>query len=782
MLGVLAHQVGRNDIAVDLIAKAIAINGNVAAYHSNRALALRALGRLDEALGSLGAALRLQPDYPEAQLNSGAILRDIDRPDDALASYEAALHLKPDYAEAHSSRGAVLRILGRLDQAAASHRAAIVLKPDYAEAYCSRGNMLGDLGDIDGALASYIAALRIRPDYAEAHYNRGVAAHELGQLDAALASYNSALCLKPDNAEAYYSRGQALNDMGRLDDAVASCDAALRIAPSYAEAHFSRGNALKALGHLDDAVACYDAALRLKPGYHEACLNLGNALTDLGRFDEALASFDAALHLNPDFPEPYCNRGVTLHRLGRIHDALASYDAALCLKPDYAKAQSNRGQALQDLGRLEAALASHEIALRLKPDFPEAHSNRLMSLHYSGRATAEAILAAARAYGATFDQEDPARKFANAADGERRLRIGYVSGDFGRHPVGYFLARVLENHRRSEVEIFCYGSARRDDDLTARLRAAADHWRSIVGQSDDRAADQVRADGIDILVDLAGHTAYNRLPLFARRPAPVQASWLGYWGTTGLAAMDYVLSDEITVRRGEEAYFTERVLRLPVSRFCYDPPNYAPPPSRRGGTLTFGSFNNLAKVGPEAVALWAAVLRAVPDAKLLLKWKSLADQRLRDRLTADFGTAGVDADRLILRAASPHAEMLAEYGDVDIALDPFPFSGGLTSCEALWMGVPVVTLPGTAAPSRQTLGFLAALGLTGWAATDAADYVRIAAGLAADRAGLESIRATLRTRMAASRLCDGAVFTRDLENAFRTMWRNWCRQSRQDGQ
>jgi len=354
------------------------------------------------------------------------------------------------------------------------------------------------------------------------------------------------------------------------------------------------------------------------------------------------------------------------------------------------------------------------------------------------------------------------------ADPERRLRVGYVSGDFGRHPVGFFLRPVLANHDRAGFEITCYSTRLRSDALAETLKQSAANWREVGGMPDDALAAQIAADGIDILVDLSGHTAHNRLSLFARRAAPIQASWLGFWGTTGLAAMDYLLTDASTLPPGCESGFSETLLRLPGIRFCYGPPDDAPEPTWRNKPVTFGSFNNLAKVGPDAVRLWRQVLDAVPGSKLVLKWRTLADRGLCRRLRADFG------DRVDLRGASGHAAMLAEYADIDVALDPLPFSGGATSCEALWMGVPVVTLPGSGAASRQTLGFLRALGRTEWAAKSPEDYVRIAAGLAADRAALGQLRTSLRAEMAASPLCDGAAFTRELEQAYRAIWRKWC--------
>jgi predicted O-linked N-acetylglucosamine transferase (SPINDLY family) len=310
--------------------------------------------------------------------------------------------------------------------------------------------------------------------------------------------------------------------------------------------------------------------------------------------------------------------------------------------------------------------------------------------------------------------------------------------------------------------------------MTRRLQGAADYWRAIVGTADSDAAAMIMRDRIDILIDLSGHTGRNRLPLFALRPAPVQASWLGYYGTTGLDAMDYLLMDEAAVPPGEERDYSETVLRLPLGRFCYAPPDYAPapgePPSLQRGFVTFGSFNNLTKMGPQVVALWADVLRAAPASRLLLKWKSLDDAHVRRGIVAAFEAAGIASERLELRGFSPHPEMLAEYNEIDVALDPFPFGGGLTSCEALWMGIPVMTLPRDRPASRQTAGFLGLVGLGDCIASSPEDYVRLVVAMAADRDRLRELRRMLRLRMAASPLCDGALFTPTLEAAYRHMW------------
>jgi predicted O-linked N-acetylglucosamine transferase (SPINDLY family) len=358
------------------------------------------------------------------------------------------------------------------------------------------------------------------------------------------------------------------------------------------------------------------------------------------------------------------------------------------------------------------------------------------------------------------------------------LRVGFVSADFGVHPVGWFLLGLFSAFDPSRMELACYSARRVQDWMTTKLKAAAALWRPIIGLNDETLARQVRADGVDVLVDLSGHTAGNRLGVFALKPAPIQVSWLGYIHTTGLAQMDGILMDEASVPAGEERLFVERVLRLSGGRFCYTAPDYAPavrpPPALEKGFVTFGSFNNLTKATPEVIETWSRVLKGVPGSRLILKWKTFADQAERARFIEVFGDLGIDAGRLDLRGVSEHAAMLGEYGDIDIGLDPFPFSGGLTSCEALWMGLPIVTFPGTRPVSRQTLGFLRALGREEWVASDADDYVAKAVALARAPTVLADIRAAQRARMAASPLCDAKAHAAAFEAAIRGLWRNWC--------
>jgi len=813
LLGVIAHQVGRADVACELIGKAVAINGAAAAYRSNLANALKDTGRLDEAVAAYNAAIRIEPEFAEAYYNLGNALTEFERHYDAVGAYTAALRIKPDDAKAHYNLGNTLAKLGHLDDAIVAYRAAISCAPDFAEAYRNLGSALAALARFDDAIAAYEIAIRIKPDDAQAHatcanalerlgrledaiasyktairlkpddaemnVSLGNALNRAGALDAAVGAYNAAIGAKPDFAEAYYNLGVSLNGLGKSDDAVVAYNAAIRIKPDFAEAHSNLGILLKGLGCAEEALAAYKAAIRFKPDYAEARYNLGNALKELGRLEEASTAYSDAIRITPDYAEAYFNKGILLNDQGLIEEAVAAFDAAIRIKPDYAEAHTNLGVVVQSRGQHREAMACYERAIALRPQYWEAHSNLLMSQHYSPHENNQSMLAAAKRFAAAL----PARLQPLVADGtrdpERRLRVGLVSADLRTHPVGFFLEGLLACCDRTAFEIVCYANDSRADALTKRLRDNAAAWRSIVGIADPDAAAMIGRDRIDILVDLSGHSAKNRLPLFALRPAPVQASWLGYFGTTGLHEIDAILLDEASVPPDEEGAFVERVVRLPGSRFCYAPPDYAPevkaPPYLENGYVTFGSFNNLAKINEDVLGAWAAILNAAPSARLILKWKTLSSAVERDRLSASFAAVGGDIARLELRGASHHAKMLDEYGDIDVALDPFPFGGGLTSCEALWMGVPVLTMPETRIVSRQTFGFLAAIGLDGDFAVASLDaYTARGAAFAADPSALEGLRKGLRKRMKASPLCDAPSFARKMESAWRDLWRRWC--------
>jgi predicted O-linked N-acetylglucosamine transferase (SPINDLY family) len=588
-------------------------------------------------------------------------------------------------------------------------------------------------------------ALQADPQHVDSLHLLGVIAGYAGQPEASLALFDQALALSPDFASAHANRGVALLALGRREDGVASFRRAVEIDSQHINGWHGLGNALGAQNDMVGAEAAFRKVLTIHPGYYEARNNLGQALQRQGRMDEAIEAYREAASQAPE-------------------SALITY---------------NLGVATQLSGQPAEALPHYRRALELQPDYVKAHSNVLLTLNYLPGVSAEILLAEHRA----FDAQQTRRflpvqpSWLNDRDPERRLRIGYVSGDFHIHPVGNYLVGPLEQHDREAFEVFCYSNDSQEDHVTARIARATDHWRDISAMTDERAAGLVRHDKIDILVDLSGHTDKNRPLLFALKPAPVQVSWLGYPGTSGMSAIDYLVMDAVTMPP-DAAWAVEAVARLPNGRFCYSPPPYTPevsmPSARPNGVVHFGSFNNIGKIGPDVVRLWARVLDAVPGSRLILKWKELGQPKARKRLADAFAAAGVAADRLELREGSGHGAMFAEYADMDVALDPFPFGGGLTSSEALWMGVPVVTLPQDSVASRQTLAFLHGIGLDELAASSEDDYVRIAAALAADPERRAELRRTLRPRMAASPMNDPKAFAQGLDAAYRQMWRRWC--------
>jgi predicted O-linked N-acetylglucosamine transferase (SPINDLY family) len=597
-------------------------------------------------------------------------------------------------------------------------------------------------GELQQAATLYSKVLKSNPRHADANHLLGVIAYQLGQNQLAVDLIGTAIAVNKLDPAFHSNLGNALLNLGRLHDALAAYDTALRLNANYADAHNNRGNVLKALDRLDDAVDAYDTALHLKPNYVEAHNNQGSALFELTRFDHALAAFDHAIALDPN----------------------------------YADAHNNRGSTLRDMGRLDDALAAFDTALRIRPCYADAHSNKLLSLHYVAFDAGSDIAAQARAFGACVSHTNAFRSFANTAIPNRRLRIGYVSGDWRRHPVGYFMQSILRNHDPNAVEVFCYSNNLKDDDLTEYFESRADHWRSLRGLTDEAAATLIRADAIDILVDLSGHTGHNRLPLFAHRPAAVQISWLGYFGTTGLTTMDYVLADRFVVPIGEEHAYTEQVWRMPNSYLCFMPPDWDIPVQCRDvqAPITFGSFNNLTKLSSHTVRLWSQVLHRVPQSRLLLKTRQLADAAACQTVQQRFAQHGIQPHRLVLEGPALRADLLASYNRVDIALDPYPYGGGTTTAEALWMGTPVVTLQGSTWTGRVSESILSTVGLTDLVADSQDAYVELAVKLAGNGEWRAHLHATLRSCLESSPFCDGVGFTRQLEDAYRSMWKRWC--------
>ena len=777
-LGTALRDRGRLVEAIAAYHRAIALRPGFAEAYSNLGDALKDLGRIEEALGAYRQAIALNPNLSQTHNNLGCVLMDRGRLDEAIDAYHRAIVLSPGYAAAHSNLGSALTDQGRLDEAIAAYRRAIELQPDLAEAHNNLGCALKDRGRLDEAIDAYRRAIALRPDLPQTYNNLGCTLKDQGRMQEAIDAYRCAIQLKPDYAEAHDNLGTALRDRGRLAEAVAAYQRAIQLKPDHAKAHNNLGLALSDQGRLDAAIAAYRRAIALKPGDAAAHSNLGNALKDQGRLAEAIAAHRHAIALQPDLAATYSNLGCALTAQGRLEEAIAAFHRAIALEPDLAMAHDNLSRTLKDQGRIDEALACYRRAVELKPDFIKAASNLLFTLNLHPDYDARAILAEHRAWARRFAEPLAAsiRPHQNDPAPERSLRIGFVSPDFRDHPLGRLLLPLFAHHDRRQAQFVCYSDVRAADETTRRFQALAAEWHETANLDDPELAERIRGDGIDILVDLALHTAGNRLLVFARKPAPLQVTMLGMPGTTGLDTIDFRVTDVYFDPPGShDADYSERSIRLPHTFWCYQPPEDSPPvarlPAYKNGFVTFGCLNQLAKVSPHVLKLWVKILQSLPGSQLVLHAPAGAH---RDSVRALFADAGIAADRLGFDARVPLRDYLVRHHELDLCLDPFPYSGGLTTMDALWMGVPVITLAGRTAVGRSGVSILSNVGLTELIVETPEQYVACAVALAGDLDRLSELRGGLRQRMEASPLVDGKQYALDVEAAFRRIWRTWC--------
>ncbi len=740
------------------------------------ALAERDAGNLIEARALLERVVQSRPGFAAALGNLGMVCAEQGETPRAIEVYRRALQRDPGLVETHFNLANALRKSG--DRAGARVCVeALLRQTPLAAAHHLYGSLLLEDGEFDAAAREFEAAVARQPDFAACWHLLGRCHAARHRLPDAIACLHRACREQPDLAEAHNDLGNALKDFGRPAEAVVCYERALAADADLVEAWNNLGNSLAQLGRGAEALRCYRTALQRQPDFADAHLNLGNLFKQRGLVDDALFCFREALRCRPGMAQAHNNLGVVLTERGRHAEAIAALMQALTLQPDFAEAHNNLGNVYKNEGRLELAIASFGRAVELRPDYSGAHSNLLFTLAYVDGLSPARIFELHRDWGRRHAQGLARRDHANGRDPRRRLRIAYVSPDFRSHACAFFIEPLLRQHDRTQVEVHAYAEVAQPDAVTQRLQGLCEVWRSTVGLTDEQVAALIRADGIDVLIDLAGHTANGRLLALARKPAPVQVEYLGYPATTGIEAMDWRLTDAVAEPPGQsEAFYTERLFRLPHSLWCYQPfadmGEIGPSPAQGNGYVTFGSFNNYAKVGPRVVALWAQVMKAVPDARLVMI--TVPKGEAQEALWVRFEEAGVARERVLLHDRLARREYVALFAQVDVALDPFPCNGGTTTCDALWMGLPVVALRGGSFLSRASLSVLTASGLEGFAADDEAGYVELCRRLAADPATLTVLRAGLRDQLAASPLLDAACFTRDLEAAYRAMWAEWC--------
>ena len=635
-------------------------------------------------------------------------------------------------------------------------------------------------GRLMDAVAIYERVLALNPDHADALHLSGVAAHQTGHHEKAAGLIQKAIAISPHVAMFYYNLGAACHALGNSMEAIACYKKALSLKPDYAEAHSNMGNSYLNLGRIEEAIACHQQAIRLKPEFADAYNNLGTAFSRARRSKEALACFHKTLALNPSCFEVLHNIGNLHKDENRLSEAIIWYQKALAVNPAHPEVNNNIGSVLQSQGRIQEALSFYDIAIKQKPDFAAAHSNRLFALNNQHQENKDFLfhqhLAWDHQHGS--GKVSPADGYPFIRDSIEKIHIGYVSPDFREHSVACFIEPILKAHDRNRFSVTCYSDVPYPDEVTSRLKRLGWEWRDTSGIHDDALFDQIQADGIQVLVDLAGHTAGNRLTLFARKPAPVQVSYIGYPNTTGLRAMDYRITDPVADPPGwTDHLHTEKLIRVPEGFLCYQPlpdvPEVSDLPAIINSGITFASFNNRAKITDQVIHVWSDILNLIPGARLILKSMALGDIKTRLMLAKQFEDCRVDIGRIEMQGFVTRNNHLGMYRHVDVALDTFPYNGTTTTCEALWMGVPVISLQGEAHVGRVGASLLTRVGMDAFIAGSVDEYIQKAVFWSRNLAMLRSIRQSMRENMRASPLMDAGSLARSLERVYETIWADW---------
>lgn len=768
----------------------------------SQAMQLHQAGRLEQAEPLYRQVVTADSSHADALHLLGVLLHQRGQHEEAVAFIGRAIARKRLVPEMHSNLGEALRAMGRLDEAARCYRKALQLRPNMPVAMKNLGNVLRDVGPIEEAIQCCRTAVQWMPQDPECRVNLGLALQKAGQLEEAIAHLGAAVQMDARRREFWTSLGGALAKAARFEDAARCWGAAIQAHPQWFDAHLGLARALYSLSRLDESAAAFGRAAEIEPERGLALAEMAAVQCAMGQFEAAIATAQEALARESDCPEAHNSLGLGLMRMGHLQQAIDAFTEVIALRPLDLPGYANLGVALQSMGRTDEAVEAFTRAvergmgkltaggeavgdLRVSHAGVGAstvagiHSNLLLTMLYQEGGTQEAIFAEHRRFAQLHAARLAPMVHPRGTEGKPRLRIGYVSPDLRTHSVAYFLEGLLANHDGQQFEVVCYSDVRRADETTERLRGHAHQWRDIVALTDSEAAKCIAEDGVDVLVDLAGHTADNRMLMFARKPAPVQISYLGYQHTSGLDVMDWRMTDGFVDPPGvSDRFYTEKLLRLPRIFACYRPPDTAPPvaelPALAGGPFTFGWFGRLDKLTKAMLRVWGRILAQRPGARLLLVARGIQEPAIQQRLMEALRDAGGQEQQVEMRPEQAFEQYLVMHGEVDLALDVFPFNGHTTTCHGLWMGVPIVTLCGESYASRMGAGVQRWLGLEELAVRDEQQYVVRAVEWSSDLSRLAEVRRTLRERMRSSALMDGAGFAREVEAAYRHAWRAWC--------
>ncbi|XP_052172435.1 probable UDP-N-acetylglucosamine--peptide N-acetylglucosaminyltransferase SPINDLY [Diospyros lotus] len=773
-------------------------SGNVEA-HIGKGICLQMQNMGRPAFESFSEAIRLDPQNACALTHCGILYKDEGQLIEAAESYQKALKADPSYKPAAeclaivlTDLGTSLKLAGNTQEGIQKYYEAIKIDPRYAPAYYNLGVVYSEMMQYDMALGCYEKAAVERPMYAEAYCNMGVIYKNRGDLESAIACYERCLAVSPNFEIAKNNMAIALTDLGTkvklegdINQGVAYYKRALYYNWHYADAMYNLGVAYGEMLDFDMAIVFYELAFHFNPHCAEACNNLGVIYKDRDNLDKAVECYQLALSIKPNFSQSLNNLGVVYTVQGKMDAAASMIEKAIVANPTYAEAYNNLGVLYRDAGSITLAVEAYEQCLKIDPDSRNAGQNRLLAMNYIDEGTDDKLFEAHRDWGMRFMRLYPQNtSWDNPKDPERPLVIGYVSPDYFTHSVSYFIEAPLVHHDYANYKVVVYSAVVKADAKTNRFSEKVlkkgGLWRDIYGIDEKKVASMVREDKIDILVELTGHTANNKLGMMACRAAPVQVTWIGYPNTTGLPTVDYRITDTLADPPDTRQKHVEELVRLPECFLCYTPSPEAgtvsPTPALSNGFITFGSFNNLAKITPKVLQVWARILCAVPNSRLIVKCKPFCCDSVRQRFLSTLEQLGLESLRVdLLPLILLNHDHMQAYALMDVSLDTFPYAGTTTTCESLYMGVPCVTMGGSVHAHNVGVSLLNTVGLGHLVAKNEDEYVQLALQLASDIPALSKLRMSLRDLMSKSPLCDGSKFTLGLESAYRSMWKRYCK-------
>ncbi len=668
----------------------------------------------------------------------------------------------------------------RLAEAENIYRKVLEKTPNQEIALHHLGLILHQKGESKRGITLIEKALSIKPDYEYALNNIGKIYLDLGNWDIAAINFKKAINYKPDFDIAHNNYANAMLFKGRINEAITAYQKTLSVNPKYAEAAFNLGSAYKALGNIQKAISSYERAIAINPKYAEAYNNLGNIFSDIYEYDAAQNNLNEAIRLKSDFAYAHNNLGNVYKDLNRFSEAMECFNKSININKNFAEAYNNLGNVLKDLGKYNEAIEYYNKAIKIRAGYTEARSNILFVLNFLS-VESQKIVTEAKNYGELVKSlTKGTREWKKPLKSPSELKIGFVSGDLNNHPVGHFIENLIvtiAKNENSKLKLIAYYNQLYKDNVTERIKKSFYKWHSVYNLSDQELAALIRKDEINILIDLSGHSAKNRLPVFAWKPAPIQASWLGYFATTGVNEIDYFIADKWTAPKSEEQHFTEKIWRLPETYWCFTQPaentSIDALPALKNKFITFGCFNDLSKINSSIISLWSRIMHEVPNSKLFLKNKQASDLKIRKNTLSSFSKHGICTDRIIMEGYTPRAEYLESYNRVDIALDPFPYPGGTTTIEGLWMGVPIITKKGNRFLSHAGETIANNAGLQNWIAKSDDDYVEKAIINSSDFDRLNKLRLNLRSQVISSPLFYSKRFSQVFEEAVWGMWSKW---------